>query len=50
MRVRAGPNQAPRQSGPDTGETETGVVRVVNDGYVYPLNKSWVRLSITPGN
>ena len=45
-----GPNQAPRQSGPDTGETETGVVRVVNDGYIYPLNKSWVKVSITPVN
>ena len=43
-----GPNQATRQSGPDTGEDEDGVVRVVNDGYVYPLNKSWVRVTITP--
>ena len=33
--------------GPDTGEDENGVVRIVNDGYLYPLNKSWVR-ALTP--
>lgn len=31
-----GADQAPRQSGPDTGADEGGVVRQVNDGYVYP--------------
>ena len=43
-----GPNQAPRQSGPDTGEDENGVVRIVNDSYLYPLNRSWVRVTVTP--
>ena len=31
-----GSNQAPRQTGPNTGPTENGVVRPVNDGFEYP--------------
>ena len=31
-----GPNQAPRQSGPNTGPDENGVVQMVDDGYGYP--------------
>lgn len=46
-----GPNQAPRQSGPDTGQSEDGVVRPVadvDDGYDYPETDSVVRLTISP--
>lgn len=35
-----GPNQAPRQAGPDTGADENGVVKLiadVGDGYTYPM-------------
>ena len=31
-----GTDQAPRQSGPNTGEDEMGVVRLVDDGFSYP--------------
>lgn len=41
-----GPNQAPRQSGPDTGETENGVVQLVNDGFTYPSDESVIRVSL----
>jgi hypothetical protein len=47
-----GPNQAPRQSGPNTGEDEEGTVRRigdVDDGYDYPDTASVVRLTVTPG-
>lgn len=46
-----GPNQAPRQSGPNTGPSEDGTVRRitdVDDGYDYPETASVVRLTITP--
>ena len=43
----AGPNQAPRQSGPDTGQTENGTVKLVNDGYIYPDLTDIVRITIT---
>ena len=43
-----GPNQAPRQSGPDTGETENGVVRLVDDNYVYPDLSEIIRVTIIP--
>ncbi len=42
-----GPNQAPRQSGPDTGADENGVVRVVDDGYDYPAVEDIIRVTIT---
>ncbi|SDN02052.1 Spondin_N [Halogranum gelatinilyticum] len=46
-----GPNQAPRQSGPNTGDDEMGTVRRigdVDDGYDYPETTSVVRLTISP--
>lgn len=47
-----GPNQAPRQSGPDTGEDENSTVRRiddVDDGYEYPDTTSVVTVTLTPG-
>lgn len=44
----AGPDQAPRQSGPDTGEAENGTVRVVDDPYEYPAIEDIIRITITP--
>lgn len=43
-----GPNQAPRQSGPDTGIVEDGVVRVVDDGYTYPELSDIIKVTVTP--
>ena len=43
-----GPNQAPRQAGPNSGATEGGVVRMVDDGYVYPELSNVLRVTITP--
>lgn len=43
-----GPNQGPRQSGPNTGIDENGVVRPVLDQYVYPTVASTIRVTITP--
>lgn len=43
-----GPNQAPRQAGPDTGMDEGGLVRQVNDGYAYPDVDEVIRVTITP--
>ncbi|MFC4720728.1 spondin domain-containing protein [Geojedonia litorea] len=43
-----GPNQAPRQSGPDTGVDENGVVQLVDDGYSYPNLSDIVQITITP--
>lgn len=45
----AGPNQAPRQSGPDTGADENGNVRLVDDGYTYPALSDVIRITVTPG-
>ena len=42
-----GPNQAPRQSGPNMGMTENGNVRVVNDGFTYPPVTGLLQLSLT---
>jgi hypothetical protein len=45
-----GLNQAPRQTGPDTGIDENGVVRAiddVNDGYSYPPVGGVVQITIT---
>ena len=44
-----GENQAPRQSGPDTGGEENGTVELiddVNDGYTYPDDESVIRVSL----
>jgi hypothetical protein len=43
-----GLNQAPRQSGPDTGTDESEAVLQVNDGYVYPDVDEVLRVTITP--
>jgi hypothetical protein len=44
----AGANQAPRQSGPDTGANENGTVRLVSDGYTYPDVADIMRVTVTP--
>lgn len=43
-----GMSQAPRQSGPNSGTSENGSVRVVNDGFTYPAVGSVIRVTITP--
>ena len=46
-----GPNQAPRQSGPNTGDDENGVITLIdgeNDGYTYPAVAEIVRVTVTP--
>lgn len=43
-----GLNQAPRQTGPDTGPAEGGSVRQVNDGYRYPQPGEVIRVTIRP--
>jgi hypothetical protein len=45
-----GPNQAPRQSGPDTGEDEDGNVKLisdVNDGFMYPVVSGVIKVMIS---
>jgi hypothetical protein len=44
-----GPNQAPRQAGPNTGETEGGVVMMVDDGFSYPETAQVIEVTITAG-
>ncbi len=43
-----GADQAPRQSGPNTGESEMGVVMQVDDGNMYPDVDLIIRVTITP--
>ncbi len=43
----AGPDQAPRQAEPDTGESETANVAPVDDGYTYPDVDAMIRVTIT---
>jgi hypothetical protein len=43
-----GSDQAPRQATADTGETEDGIVRQVNDGYLYPEVNQVIRVTLTP--
>lgn len=43
-----GPDQAPRQSGPDTGAEEGGAVRPVSDGYTYPAPTDVIEVILTP--
>lgn len=44
-----GPNQAPRQSGPNTGAADAdNTVRPVNDGYYYPADERVIRVTIKP--
>jgi len=42
-----GPDQAPRQAGPDTGPDEDGVVQVVSDEFTYPDTPATIRVTIT---
>jgi hypothetical protein len=42
----AGPNQAPRQSAPNTGPDEGGVVQLVDDGFPHPEAVDLVRVTI----
>ena len=47
-----GPNQAPRQSGPDTGDDENGPVQLVSqngDGFVYPAVNEVIEVTIEAG-
>ena len=43
-----GLDQAPRQSGPDTGADENGPVQIVSDGYTYPNTANTIRVTISP--
>ncbi len=43
-----GPDQAPRQAGPNTGATEHGIVRLVKDQFTYPKVGEVVRVTVTP--
>ena len=45
-----GLNQAPRQSGPDTGPAENGVVEIVDDGFSYGDVSDVIRVTVTPRN
>jgi hypothetical protein len=42
-----GPDQAPRQAGPDTGPDEDGVVQIVSDEFTYPGTSSTILVTIT---
>ncbi len=44
----AGNDQAPRQTGPNTGATENGHVMMVNDGFTYPDVSDMIKVTITP--
>jgi hypothetical protein len=46
--IGIGPNQGPRQKGPNTGEDEHGVVHRVNDARWTGKNKEFFRITITP--
>ena len=43
----AGSNQPLNQSGPNTGETESGTIQEVNDGFVYPVTEDVIEVFIT---
>ncbi len=43
-----GPDQAPRQPAPNTGAAESGVVRLVKDGFTYPDVARVIRVTVTP--
>jgi hypothetical protein len=46
----AGANQAPRQPAPNTGRAESGVIRVVKDGFKYPATREVVRVTLKPSS
>jgi hypothetical protein len=41
-----GPDQAPRQAGPNTGPDENGVVQIVSDEFTYPVTAATIRVTI----
>jgi len=43
-----GPNQAPRQKGPNTGVTERRKVGPVKDAFTYPKTTDVLRITVTP--
>jgi hypothetical protein len=43
-----GKDQAPRQSAPNTGADEHGVVHLVHDPFTYPATSEVIRVTITP--
>jgi hypothetical protein len=43
-----GPNQAPRQSAPNTGPSESKPVQRVHDGYAWPKVSDVIRVTIAP--
>lgn len=43
-----GRNQAPRQSGPNTGPDEAGIVRPADDGFTYPDVADVIQLTVLP--
>lgn len=43
-----GPNQAPRQAGPNTGAAESKKVGKVKDGFTYPKVTDVLRVTVTP--
>ena len=45
-----GPDQAPRQAGPDTGADENGTVGAVDDAYDYGEVADVIQVNITPRN
>lgn len=45
-----GPNQAPRQTGPNAGVAEKGVVRLVKDKFKYPATHQVVRVTVKPSS
>lgn len=42
-----GPDQAPRQSGPNAGADEHGVIRPVRDRFTYPQTRDVIRVTVT---
>jgi hypothetical protein len=42
-----GPDQGPRQKGPNTGAPENGVVHLVKDGFTYPAIKDVLRITVS---
>ena len=46
-----GPDQAPRQAGADTGDADSAnMVRMVDDGFVYPATGQVIQVTLTIGN
>ena len=43
-----GPDTGVKESGPNQGETENGVVRLLDDGFTYPTIPNIIKVSIKP--